>query len=226
MRLYLLLFILTICGSKVLVAQNSQNMLTVEETVLLAKTTYFDHIPEEAIAKTNRANPAARPFLYQILSDSTKKGNWPSVMGSFAYLGQEEDVEKLNKFLMERKGLLVRDDYSTAMMVFDVLGAMASRGIAPAKELLKSMTIPTYWTNVHFFLFVNPPANYPDFTEYMALHALQGYIYVNDPAFLSFAAGTYQQIYNSTKSTKQKETVRKLYENVLQMHKEIQQTKH
>lgn len=204
---------------------NAQDLLTIEETIELAKKTYFDHVPIEDIEKSKRANPAARPYLYAILNDTSQKIFWPQVLGSFAYLGQDEDVATLEKFVRGRKGIVQTDEYRAVSMFFTVLGEMGNRGIDKARQLHKTMLMPEYWEKMNFSVDKNIPAESPEFKSTMTMIALRGYAYADDPDFEKVADSVYKRISGIVNNEERKKIFRNNLDNIKQFNRQVRQQK-
>ncbi len=204
-------------------SQSKKEYISVEETIELAKKAYFDHAPDEDIAKSKRANPSARPFLYKILMDTTQKKFWPQVLGAFAYLGQDDDAVKLENFLKQRRGILYGDEYRATMMVFEVLGSMCARGSTTAKALQQKMFSAEYWNNSQFSRYPNEtPA---EFRDNMILRAIRGYAYSGDPGFEAIVDTISQRYFLLVSGSEQKTVMKKKLEDIKQFNRQIQGTK-
>ena len=167
------------CMLLLLCAQRSlteDRLMSVPETIEFVKLVYCGVGPWDGIREAqSRANPAARPALHRMLKDRAHRDEWPQVVVSFAYLGQKEDVAKLEKFLLSRRGILSTSEDNAVAMIFQAYGGMGARGVAEAKAKLKEMTTPHYWQGVQFLIYAEQPAGYPSFVNYMRLDALRGY---------------------------------------------------
>lgn len=180
--------------------QSTDSLLSVEETLRFMKTVYMDHVPAEAIELSKRANPAAREEMYRILNDPNQSDIWPQVVAAFAYLGQQEDVAKLEDFLLKRRGTLGSYEHSAVTILFITLGGMGERGIPEARNKLKEMTTQSYWNKTQFRLYSRQPSGYLSFENQMRINALNGYAYTLSNDFDSLAA----EVLNSVKDPREK----------------------
>jgi hypothetical protein len=163
-------------------------LLSVEETIMLATLHYVDSVPEDAIERTNRANPAARPALYAILEDNSKQKEWLYVMAFFSFVGQDDDVDKMEGFILSRTGQLNNFEFTAVTRAIYSLGGMGNRGCTKAQDKLNEMVRPAYWSAAKFTKYVPPAGSYPTFENEMALRALQGLAYSLTPEFDEKAA--------------------------------------
>jgi hypothetical protein len=126
-------------------------LLSVEETVELAVTRRVGEVPLGHISYAGpRLNPAGRPKLYEILGDKNQSERWPGILCAFEWIGQAEDVPKLESFLRGLEGKLGNSEMDAVVHLMFALGAMAHRGIPEAKQELREMLRPAYWQNVKF----------------------------------------------------------------------------
>jgi hypothetical protein len=160
---------------------DKEELLSIEETVDLAKRGSCGPVSAAELRRRARANPAARPALYRILSDETQKTHWPPVVAFFALIGQDDDVDKLIEFVRNRRGVLQGGEYGAVVQVSNALGGMAARGCTKAHETLDKMITPSYWAGMNFRLYSKRPEGYPTFENAMVARVLIGYAYANDP---------------------------------------------
>jgi len=209
------LFFINFCLSGI--NAQSNDLLSVEETVSLAKTAYFDFIPEEDMLKRKLMNPDAKPILYNILNDQKQKEFWAQVIGAFAEIGEKEDIPLLIDFLRKREGMIDNYEFRATLMIFDVLGAMVYKEVNEADYVLNQMLVPEYWGKMNFTIFNKQPESYYSFENYMVVRVLYGYAYSKKQDFDLIVANTLNSIGNSDK----KELFAFEAENIIEFYEEI-----
>jgi len=180
------LLLLFVAGGTPLLAGSARgegDMLSVEETVALAKRVSDGGSSPARFALARRANPAARPVLYRILADPEQRRHWPAIVAFFGWLGQAEDVPKLVRFVESRKGSFAAFEGTAVIEVGRTLSVMTARGVPSAKNAVEKMIRPDYWRDLGFDAPAARGKGGLSMANTLAVRYLFGYAYSLDPTF-------------------------------------------
>jgi hypothetical protein len=200
--------LLLLCAAR---SSAEDRMMSIRETIDFVMVVYHDSVSVEAVEKSRRANPSARPALYRILEDPSQHDKWARVVGSFTYLGQSADVAKLEAFVLSRQGVLSDSEFVAVRMLPDAYGGMGARGVSAAAAKLKEMMGPAYWERARFQLRPEQPPGYPSFVNDMRIAALRGYSFVLANDFDTVA----QALTDSVNDPREREIVKREVEEVV-----------
>ncbi|MCY3017809.1 MAG: hypothetical protein NTW87_02090 [Planctomycetota bacterium] len=202
-----------------LAAQESDGqLLSVEETVKLAKTILLAPANTAYLSRVRKANPAARTDLYSIVADKRQKEYWSQIVGFFAHIGQSDDVPRLVDFVNQRSGLLDAGEASAVQCAFVALGGMAARGVEDARAQLDTMMSPAYWRGKQLRLSpVRPGQLTPEYELVSAVIA--GRVAALEKDFPVKAAAVLQEI----EGDEQRALMRRAIESSVQAHREAVQ---
>ena len=127
---------------------------SVEKTLELAKTVPSGQWWGPFSATFDRSkcplNPDALPEMYRILDDSKKQADWDGIVSYIAVLGNDQDVDKLEKLLQRYKGKTL--DFGEETLFYSVVCAIAAMdryNVPKARDVIDSMMRPDYWQNLN-----------------------------------------------------------------------------
>jgi hypothetical protein len=120
--------------------------LTVDQTLQAVYLGIPDGQEDSLFNVYIRANRAAKPQLFALLEDETKVQYFHNILLMIAYIGEADDVGKIEGLLGKYSGLLSEPEKVAVEAVFRSLGIMHRRGINEAGDKLDQMLKREYWT--------------------------------------------------------------------------------
>lgn len=135
-------------------ASRPADTLTIEETVgsaFLAVDIETREQADQFTAIFRRANPAAKPVLYKMLTQSPTAERDHTIVTILGYIGDGQDAVRLEQHVLhdfsgelkDRKTMPVRG-------VFNSLARMSRRGVKEAADILGRMCDLGYWQQINF----------------------------------------------------------------------------
>ena len=109
-------------------------------------------IPDENnYALVHRANPAARGAIRRVLEDPGLERYHATAWRMLGYLGDSEDVDRLERRLRSFTGVAAGSDLTQSLGgMFDAIGLMCGRDVGAAQALMDRMQRSDFWDEVAF----------------------------------------------------------------------------
>ncbi|MEM7682692.1 MAG: hypothetical protein AAF288_12105 [Planctomycetota bacterium] len=132
-------------------------------------------------------DPSIRDDLWTILGSEDYREWWPPTASMFRYVGQEEDLAKIEAYLLGLEGHVGHYGANVAVRLMLSTAEMARRGVPGAMELSRRFTTPGFWGDCRFTLRERRIVAYPAFEVEMTATALETHAYSLDPEFEAVA---------------------------------------